>query len=244
MESRCKNGISTANSTNVLINSPPSGSSGLMLGLILGRKAGDTRAEPLPLTLPLFLLPLVPFASDFLSLSRAPGVLAVKGEPATTGLAAEEEGRADTGVLAGPSFGVLRAVSRGVASVDAGCTLVSICGKDGRGDCAIGAAAAGSWRSSNSIPGVSSLSAGCEALCFEIASDPLRMDSRDLGVAAGPVVLEELGFCFCFPATFGDCRLEAGLGGGRIRASLRGSGLMLPFSDVSWGGICSPADEL
>lgn len=91
-----------------------------MLGLILGRRAGDTRAEPLPLMLLLFLFALAPFTSDFLSFSSAPGVLAVMGEPTTDGLAMEEEGRADTGVLDGPSLGVLRAVSRGVSSVDNG----------------------------------------------------------------------------------------------------------------------------
>lgn len=86
----------------------PSGRRGLILGLILGRSAGLTKAEP---TLPRFL-PARPagFSSGFL-------VLVVELGDATAlieGLMVAE-GRTDPdGVLRGPSFGVLRAGNRGV----------------------------------------------------------------------------------------------------------------------------------
>jgi len=97
----------------------PSGSNGLILGLILGLKAGDTIVEPLALMLPRFLLDLPPLPSFLLSLRSAAGVLATMGEATTEGLAKAESGLAVCGVSNGPSFGVLRAADiRGVVSVD------------------------------------------------------------------------------------------------------------------------------
>lgn len=89
-----------------------------MLGLIRGRSAGETNADPGPLMLPRFLLPLAPLASCFVSFSSAPGVEAVIGDPTIDGLAILDCGRADDGVLDGPSFGVLRADRRGVSSFE------------------------------------------------------------------------------------------------------------------------------
>ena len=89
-----------------------------MLGLILGRSAGEAKLEPLPLTLPRFLAPFAALGSAFLSLSRLPGVVADIGDSIADGLATAEGGRAEEGVLSGPSFGVFRAVRRGVGSVD------------------------------------------------------------------------------------------------------------------------------
>jgi len=86
-----------------------------MLGLTLGRKAGDARAEDVVQMLPRFLLvPRAPFGS-FLSFKRPAGVLADIGDIA--GLPDTDKGLPDDGVLSGPSLGVLRdAVRRGVCS--------------------------------------------------------------------------------------------------------------------------------
>lgn len=94
----------------------PSGSKGLILGLTLGRKAGDARAEDVVQMLPRFLLvPRAPFES-FLSFKRPAGVLAVMGDMAglpDTDIALPE------GVLMGPNLGVLRdAARRGVCSCE------------------------------------------------------------------------------------------------------------------------------
>lgn len=90
-----------------------------MLGLILGRSAGETILELLALTLPRFLLPLPPIASaPFLSFKSAPGLEAVMGEPMIEGLAVAEGGLADAGVWLAPSFGVFLADRRGVFSVE------------------------------------------------------------------------------------------------------------------------------
>jgi hypothetical protein len=93
----------------------PSGRSGLILGLTLGSKAGDTNAEDVVHTLPRFLLvPRAP-VTFFLSFNRPAGVLAFMGESA--GLPDIDRGRPDDGVLRGPSLGVLReADRRGVCS--------------------------------------------------------------------------------------------------------------------------------
>lgn len=48
---------------------------------------------------------------------------AVIGDPITDGLAMLEDGLADEGVLDGPSFGVLRAVRRGVSSFEFDCWI-------------------------------------------------------------------------------------------------------------------------
>ena len=101
----------------------PSGSRGLMLGLTLGRKAGDARAEDVVQTLPRFLLvPRAPLGS-FLSFKRPAGVLAVMGDIA--GLPEIDAGLPEEGVLRGTNLGVLRdAVRRGVCSCDLlGCII-------------------------------------------------------------------------------------------------------------------------
>lgn len=88
-----------------------------MLGLTLGRRAGETRPELDVLTLPRFLLVALPPLLSFLSFNRPAGVLAVMGDRACAGLAEAEGGLPDEGVLSGPNLGVLRdAVSRGVCS--------------------------------------------------------------------------------------------------------------------------------
>lgn len=97
-----------------------------MLGLIFGTRAGETSFVTDPLTLPRFLLVLPPLTS-FLSLRIAEGVPTAIGEPASDGLPTVEPGLADDGVLNGPSFGVLRADSRGVLSSALGrigCVLI------------------------------------------------------------------------------------------------------------------------
>ena len=114
-----------------------------MLGLIFGRSAGETRFEPVPLTLLRFLAPLALLESDLLSLRMAPGVEAVMGDPTRDGLGTADCPLADAGVLEGPSLGVFRAVTRGVPSDEASETCVFNCGSDGRAF-ASGAAAAGS----------------------------------------------------------------------------------------------------
>jgi len=98
-------------------DSLPSGSRGLMLGLTLGRMAGEARAEEVVQTLPRFLLvPRAPLES-FLSFRRPAGVLAVMGEIA--GLPDIDRALPDDGVLIGPNLGVLRdAVRRGVCSCE------------------------------------------------------------------------------------------------------------------------------
>lgn len=81
----------------------PSGRRGLILGLTLGRKAGDARAEDVVQTLPRFLLvPRAPFAS-FLSFKRPAGVLAVIGDIA--GLPDTDRALPDEGVLRDPIWG-------------------------------------------------------------------------------------------------------------------------------------------
>ena len=97
-----------------------------MLGLILGTRTGETSFEPLVLTLPLprFLLPFPPLAS-FLSVSIPEGVLPFIGDMGTGDCMAD----ADAGVLDGPSFGVFRAVMRGV------CSSTTICELDKDGPC-------------------------------------------------------------------------------------------------------------
>lgn len=72
---------------------------------------------PLLLTLPRFLAPR-PLFDSFRSLSKAPGVEEVIGEPTTEGLGAADGNLPDEGVLKGPNFGVLRADIRGVSSAD------------------------------------------------------------------------------------------------------------------------------
>lgn len=105
-----------------------------MLGLILGRRAGETRADPEPLMLPLFLLSRAPFEFGFLSFKRAPGVDALIGEPITNGLGIADGALADEGVLDAPSFGVFLAVARGVSSLIVLDEIeVSNCGREGRG---------------------------------------------------------------------------------------------------------------
>jgi len=85
-----------------------------MLGLILGRRAGETRADPGPLILPLFLAFRIPLASGLRSFNKEPGVVAVIGEPTTEGLGMVP--LRDEGVLDGPSLGVFLEVARGVSS--------------------------------------------------------------------------------------------------------------------------------
>lgn len=86
----------------------PSGSKGLMLGLILGRKAGLTKAE---LTLPRFLPPRAAgFSSGFLvPVAELGDAMAL-----IDGLRVAEGKTDPDGVLRGPSFGVFRAGIRGV----------------------------------------------------------------------------------------------------------------------------------
>lgn len=157
----------------------PSGSKGFMLGLTLGRKAGDARAEDVVQMLPRFLLvPRAPLAS-FLSFNRPAGVLAVIGDIA--GLPETDRGLPDEGVLIGPSLGVLReALRRGVCS----CELVDCMMDAPEGWLSWPSAASGSSRSSNDA---------CP-ICPEIpvlpgpfASWTLFIDNKDFGVAAGPV---------------------------------------------------------
>lgn len=85
-----------------------------MLGLIFGTNAGETIFEPLVLILPRFLLPLPPLPS-FLSRKMTEGVVALIGD-AAIGDCIADPGRAEAGVLKGPSFGVFRADIRGVSS--------------------------------------------------------------------------------------------------------------------------------
>jgi len=93
----------------------PSGKRGLILGLTLGSRAGDARAEEVVQTLPRFLLVPRPLLTSFFSFKRPAGVLAFMGESA--GLPDIDRGRLEDGVLKGPSLGVFReAVSRGVCS--------------------------------------------------------------------------------------------------------------------------------
>jgi hypothetical protein len=115
-----------------------------MLGLTLGRKAGDARAEDVVQMLPRFLLvPRAPFES-FLSFKRPAGVLAVIGDIA--GLPDIDRALLDEGVLIGPNLGVLRdAVRRGVCS----CELVDCIVDMPDGWLSSPSAASGSSRSSN-----------------------------------------------------------------------------------------------
>lgn len=85
----------------------PSGRRGLMLGLMRGRSAGDTIALPLPLPLARLVVDRDERPFAFLSFSRPEGVLAEAGDGIILGLSS---GRADKGVLRGPSFGVFLAV--------------------------------------------------------------------------------------------------------------------------------------
>jgi len=90
-------------------NLPPSGRRGLMLGEILGRKAGLTRLD---VTLFLFLEFRADLASPFL-LNNA-GL--VGDEPALSiGLGFPVCAIVPDGVLSGPSLGVFLATSRGVS---------------------------------------------------------------------------------------------------------------------------------
>lgn len=102
------------------IYSPPSGRSGLMLGLILGRKAGLTMELLDRLARFLWVRPL---GSDFGREPVAGLMLEVMGD--VTALASGVlravvllEIAADPGVLSGPSLGVFLAEIRGVASPD------------------------------------------------------------------------------------------------------------------------------
>lgn len=106
----------------------PSGKRGFILGLILGRNAGD-RTTPLLLTLPRFLFPLPPLFSILRSLSSAPGVETATGEPTNDGLGTAEAGRAEDGVIWVPDVGVSRADRRGVVSVEveeASCVFICV----------------------------------------------------------------------------------------------------------------------
>lgn len=211
----------------------PSGKRGLILGLILGLSAGDTMAEPLVLTLPRFLLLRAPLAS-FLSFNKAAGVLAVMGENAVAGLADADAGRAEAGVLEGPSFGVLRAARRGVCSAEGvAATSVLIWAKDGGRRGASLFAAAGSSRSSS--PPVSPL---LELVLLAVCGK-LFVDSRDFGVAALP----EGVAVPCCALIAGDCVVEPGFGGGPMTDSVNGSGETLSVPELSIaGGILSPAE--
>lgn len=82
----------------------PSGKSGLMLGEILGRMAGEMSVLLLEDIEPRFLAPRAPFASD-LRLGNVMG----EWEPVGPGVNWPE------GVLRGPSFGVLRDVDSGLS---------------------------------------------------------------------------------------------------------------------------------
>ena len=124
----------------------PSGNSGLILGLIFGTRAGDTSLELFALMLPRFLLPLTPFES--LLSKIAEGVPTFIGDP-SVGESIAEPGRAEVGVLSGPSLGVLRAVSRGVLfSVTTEVTWVSMRDRDGRREACL-VAASGNDKSSS-----------------------------------------------------------------------------------------------
>lgn len=91
--------------------SQPSGSNGLMLGEILGRRAGLTRVE---VTLFRFLDGRTDLESIFLVPGKNAGLV---GEEIalSMGLGFPDCADAPEGVESGPSFGVFRAVSLGVS---------------------------------------------------------------------------------------------------------------------------------
>jgi hypothetical protein len=94
-----------------------------MLGLMRGRRAGETKAEGVPLMLARFVPPL-PDLLPALLLSNAPGVDAVIGEAAIDGLGAADIGKAVRGVPEAANLGVLRAASRGVPPVEVNVDLL------------------------------------------------------------------------------------------------------------------------
>ena len=161
---------------------PPSGSRGLILGLIRGRRAGETRCAAPVLPLPRFLVLRATLLSAFLSRSRAPGVEAIMGDANIEGLAIAELGRADEGVLSGPSLGVFRAARRGVSSPE---TVVLSCGSSGRRAGSSVAAAAGSSKSSKACSAMLD-SVSFARCCSDVTGATGRRESRDFGVAALP----------------------------------------------------------
>lgn len=92
---------------------PPSGSSGFILGEILGLNAGLTSAE---LTLFLFLLFRANFGSGFFAAPNAKAGLVGDAIALSAGLCFPDNAALAEGVLKGPSFGVFLADMRGVDS--------------------------------------------------------------------------------------------------------------------------------
>lgn len=214
-----------------------------MLGLIFGLMAGLIRGPPI---LPRFRLPLAPGAGSIFRPFMDAGV-AADGE-----LTAEMDGlelaelvrpKAERGVLFGPSFGVLRAERRGVASADTS-PLVTILSGKGRG--ALVLAAGGRVKSSSMA-----VSSSCRGKSFTdcgVTSPGLRLRFdfggrckaiNDAGVAGpafipfadGAEVTAAIGAgCGC---KAGDWRAETGLGGGPMRDSESGSGDMDSVPELS-----------
>lgn len=108
-----------------------------MLGLIFGLIAGLIIGPPI---LPRFLILLGAAFGSSLRPVKDEGVAAMAGDARV-----EMQGLDET-VLEGPSFGVLRAVKRGVAFADAGLSVVIL---SGSGRCSMLLAAGGKAKSSS-----------------------------------------------------------------------------------------------
>lgn len=192
-----------------------------MLGLMRGRFF-----DALWLILPRFLFVLPPLPS-FLSFKITAGVVAEVAEDGpTAGLGSADGGRALEGVLVASSFGVLRADRRGVSassSIGVICVLI----RAGAG----GRAASGSARSSSPPHSPE----GCETCGLLL--DPLasccvpRRCSSDFGVAAAPVAGAANDCCSAELVAWTS--VDPGRGGGPIKLSLKGSGLMLSAPELS-----------
>ena len=146
-------------------HSQPSGSSGLILGEILGRRAGLTKVD---VTLFRFLDERADFGSIFLLLPGRKAGLVGEFMALSIGLGVGTPTRADApeGVCKGPSFGVFRADNLGV-SWSPFCIAVSI-----RESCGRSRDASGNVRSS---------SAGGASASPNVGDGWMRI--RDAGVA-------------------------------------------------------------
>jgi hypothetical protein len=189
-------------------NSPPSGSKGLMLGEILGRRAGLTSA--LFMMLPRFLLRVL--GSGFLALTKP----ALSGELSVVSEATIVKATMtplEPGVLMGPSFGVFRETERSAGLIsglvgDAAASGSARGGRDGSMDKGGGAAAMATFAPLDfgifiSEAGVAGLCP--ELFCFDLATMAGEFVAEaDAGYFGGGMLLskgsgemESLGEAWC-----------------------------------------------